>query len=85
MKAHIGETFPGIISGMASHGMYVTLPNTVEGMINVMKIPDDKFFFDEKEYVMRGKRSGIIYSLGDEIEVVVDTVDENANTIDFIM
>lgn len=85
MKAHIGETFSGIISGMASHGMYVTLPNTVEGMINVMKIPDDKFFFDEKEYVMRGKRSGITYSLGDEIEVVVDGVDENANTIDFIM
>ncbi len=85
MKDHIGETFTGIVSGIASHGMYVTLPNTIEGMVNVLKLPGDKFFFDEKEYVMRGKRSGFVYSLGDEVEVVVDSVDENANTIDFIV
>jgi len=83
MSQFIGETFEGVISGMNTWGMYVELPNTVEGMIHVTALKDDYYFYDEERYVMVGEQSNKTYKLGEKIEVVVTGVDKLLRTIDF--
>ena len=83
MSFHIGETFEGVISGVTAWGIYVELPNTVEGMIHVSKLRGDYFFYKEDTYEMVGRDSGKSYSLGQKIKVVVDSVDMNLRVIDF--
>lgn len=83
MSQFIGETFEGVISGMNTWGMYVELPNTVEGMVHVTALKDDYYFYDEERYVMVGERTGKTYKLGEKVEVSVTAVDKMLKTIDF--
>lgn len=83
MSQYIGHTFEGVISGMNTWGMYVELPNTVEGMIHVTSLHDDYYFYDEERYVMVGERTNKTYKLGEKIEVKVTGVDKLLKTIDF--
>lgn len=83
MEQFMGETFEGVISGMNTWGMYVELPNTVEGMIHVTSLRDDYYFYDEERYVMVGEHTNKTYKLGEKIEVVVAGVDKLLKTIDF--
>lgn len=85
MEQFIGESFEGIISGVTSWGMYVELPNTIEGMIRVADIPGDYYYFEEEKYQMVGERTHKIYKLGQPIRVTVDAVDKLLRTIDFIV
>lgn len=85
MEQFIGESFEGMISGVTSWGMYVELPNTVEGMVKVADIPGDYYYFDEEHYCMTGEHTGKIYKLGDKIKVTVAAVDRIIKTIDFII
>ena len=54
----IGEEYDGVISGITSFGIYVELPNTVEGLIHVSKLPGDFFRYDESRYEMVGDATG---------------------------
>lgn len=83
MAQFIGETFEGVISGMNTWGMYVELPNTVEGMVHVTALKDDYYFYDEERYMMIGEHTNKTYKLGEKIEVVVTGADKLLKTIDF--
>ncbi|MFT4143776.1 MAG: ribonuclease R [Mobilitalea sp.] len=83
MMAHIGETFEGVISGITSWGMYVELPNTVEGMIRVSDMKDDYYIYDEERYQMIGEHTKKIYKLGQKVMVEVVNADKVLRTIDF--
>ena len=83
MKQFIGETFEGVISGITTWGMYVELPNTVEGMIKVTSLKDDYYFYDEERYLMIGEHTKKIYKLGQKVTVEVANVDKLQRTIDF--
>lgn len=83
MAQFIGETFEGVISGMNTWGMYVELPNTVEGMVHVTALKDDYYFYDEERYVMVGEHTSKTYKLGEKVQVVVTGVDKLLKTIDF--
>ncbi|MDE6616869.1 MAG: ribonuclease R [Lachnospiraceae bacterium] len=85
MEQFIGESFEGMVSGVTSWGMYVELPNTVEGMVKVADIPGDYYYFDEEHYCMTGEHTGKNYKLGDKIKVTVAAVDRTIKTIDFII
>ena len=85
MEQFIGESFEGMVSGVTSWGMYVELPNTVEGMIKVADIPGDYYYFDEEHYCMTGEHTGKTYKLGDKIKVTVAAVDRIIKTIDFVI
>jgi ribonuclease R len=75
MAQHIGETFPGIITGVASHGVYVQLDNTAEGFVHVMRMTDDYYRLDAEKHLMYGERNGRVWRLGQEVEVrIVDAV-----------
>ncbi len=83
MKEHIGETFQGVISSITSWGMYVELPDTIEGMIHVTALTDDYYHYDEAVYEMVGETGGRRFKLGQTIEVVCLSVDMFMRTIDF--
>jgi len=83
MEQFIGETFDGVISGVTSWGMYVELPNTIEGMVRVADIPGDYYYFEEERYQMVGEKTGKIYKLGQKVRVTVSAVDKLLRTIDF--
>ena len=83
MSKHIGEEFEGVISGMNTWGIYVELPNTVEGLIRVTSLKDDYYFYDEEKYQMIGEHTKKTYNLGEKVKVVVTATDKILRTIDF--
>ena len=85
MQDHIGEVFEGVISGITNWGLYVELPNTVEGMVHVSKIEGDYFTYNEDTYELIGRGTGRRFCLGARIGVVVNMVDITTRTIDFVL
>lgn len=85
MSGKIGETYTGVISGVTGWGIYVELPNTVEGLVHISKIPDDFYIYDEAAYEIYGKTTGRTFKLGQTVEVVVHDVDFITNTVDFLL
>lgn len=85
MLEHIGETFEGVISGITNWGMYVELPNTVEGMVRVSEMYDDYYIYDEEHYQLVGEHTKRIYSLGQKVTVEVVNADKIQRTIDFAL
>ncbi len=83
IRKYIGEVFEGVISGVTSYGMYVELPNTVEGMIRISEIGDDHYSFDEEHMCIVGDLSRKTYSLGQKISVIVDDVSLAPARVDF--
>lgn len=84
MSKRVGEVFEGIISSVTGFGLFVELPNTVEGMIALAELNDDYYEFDERKMMVVGKRKGKTYSLGDHVEVYVAKVSKELGTIDFM-
>ena len=62
MSEHIGETFTGVISSVTGWGMYVELPNTVEGMVHITSLTDDYYRFVEETYELMGEATGKQYN-----------------------
>ena len=83
MLSHIGEVYTGVISGVTDFGLFVELPNTVEGMIYIGDLPGDYYYYGESQYVLVGERTGKRYALGDEITVVVKNANPARRYIDF--
>ena len=84
MLSRIGRVYEGIISGITSFGMYVELPNTVEGLVHVSRL-DDYYIYDEDRYELTGERCGRSFVLGQSIMVKVDNVDIANREIDFVV
>lgn len=85
MEQFVGQSFDGVISGVTTWGIYVELPNTVEGMVRAADIPGDYYYFEEETYSMVGEFSHIRYKLGQPIRVTVSAVDKLTRTIDFVI
>lgn len=83
MEQRIGQIYEGVISGITKYGMYVELPNTIEGMIHVSSIPGDYFEYVEDTYEMVGEHTGKSYKLGQTIKIQVIGTDRLLRTIDF--
>lgn len=82
MEDRIGESFEGVISGITGWGIYVELPNTVEGLVHVSKLPGDYFYYNEKDCEMVGEATGRTYKLGMPVTVCIDGCDRFTRTID---
>ncbi|WP_370864833.1 ribonuclease R [Blautia sp.] len=83
MSYHLGEEFEGIISGVTGWGLYVELPNTVEGLVHVNTLRDDYYVFDQESYELRGEMTKKVYKLGDKVRVRVADADKMLKTVDF--
>lgn len=84
MSYHLGEEFEGIISGVTSWGIYVELPNTVEGLVHVTNMRDDYYIFDKENGTMTGELTKNQYTMGQHVRVRVIDADPIDRSIDFV-
>ncbi len=83
MGKFIGEEFDGVVSGITNYGMYVELPNTVEGMVRITSLADDYYYYDEEKYELIGEKTHNTYKLGQKVRISVLGIDKIKRTIDF--
>lgn len=83
MEKHIGEEFKGIISSVMSFGIFVELPNLIEGLVRMEDLKDDYYIYDETTFSLIGRKNKRGYRLGDEVTVIVKAANKEAHTVDF--
>ena len=83
MQSKIGKEYDGIISSITSFGMFVELPNTVEGLIHFDDLGNEYFIYDEEKKTLQGEKSKKIYKIGDSIKVRVIFADKLTRKVDF--
>lgn len=83
MQDHVGQVYPGVISGVTDWGIYVELENKIEGMIPIAELDDDFYIFDERNYALVGRHSGKSYQLGENISVKVWRTNLERKQLDF--
>ena len=83
MEKHIGEEYTGIVSGVVSFGMFIELPNKIEGLVRIDDLTDDYYRYDETTLSLVGNKNKRGYRLGDEVKVIVASASKLNHTIDF--
>ncbi|WP_086444180.1 ribonuclease R [Candidatus Enterococcus lemimoniae] len=83
MAEKIGEEYDGIISSVTRFGLFVELPNTIEGLIHVNNLKQDYFHFIENHMALVGERTGMTLKIGQKVKVKVDKADPETREIDF--
>ena len=83
MSQHLWEEFDGVISGVTAWGIYVELPNTVEGLVRTASLQGDYFEYNESACAMVGVHTGKSYAIGQKVKVQVTGADKMTRTIDF--
>lgn len=86
LQDHLGESYTGIISGVTEWGFFVELDdNKCEGLVPVRSLADDYYDFDDKNYCLIGRRSGIRFTLGDKVTVSIARADLDKKQLDFAL
>ena len=85
MVDKVGQKYEGVISSVTKFGLFVELPNTVEGLIHISKMDQDYFNFIESHMVLLGERTGIVYRIGQRIKIEVTKADVETREIDFAL
>ncbi|TFH48700.1 MAG: ribonuclease R, partial [Bacteroidia bacterium] len=84
MSDKIGQAFEGVISGVTEWGIYVEIiENQCEGMVAIRELQDDFFEYDEVNYCIKGRRTGKVYMLGDNVTVEVARADLRKKQLDY--
>ncbi|WP_374965365.1 ribonuclease R [Lysinibacillus sp. RS5] len=83
MSDKIGEEFEGIVSSITNFGIFVELPNTIEGLVHISNMTDDYYRFDDRQMIMIGERTNRQFRIGDEVTVRVANVIIEESSIDF--
>ena len=84
MQDKTGKVFEGVISGVSKWGLFVELTiSKSEGLVRIQNMKDDYYVFDEDNYRMYGRHTGMVYQLGDTVNVLVKKVDLLRRQLDF--
>ena len=83
MMDHIGEEYKGMISGVTSVGMFIQLPNMIEGLVHINDIPGDYYNYNEKTMSLIGQKTKKKYQIGNEVTVIVKSASKEDSYIDF--
>lgn len=83
MEDHIGEEYEGVIDSILNFGMFVCLPNMIEGLVKYDTIAGDYFEFNEDTNMLIGKRTGRKFRLGQKVKVKCIAASKENSTIDF--
>ena len=83
MSAHLGEEFEGMVSSVTDYGMYVELPNTVEGLVKMETLPDGTYDFDGHFSITRNGET--VYSVGQHAKVKCVKADPASGNVDFVI
>jgi len=86
MADKIGQEFTGVITGVTGWGIYVEEKDSkCEGMIKLASIRFDYFDYFAEKYMVKGKKTGTIYRLGDEIKIKLTRADMEERQIDYAL
>jgi ribonuclease R len=84
MSDKTGQVFEGVISGVTEWGIYVEIiENQCEGMIHIRELADDYYEYDEENYCIRGRSTGKVYTLGDNVNIEVVKADLQKKQLDY--
>jgi ribonuclease R len=84
MEKHLGETFTGVISGVAEFGFWVQIPeNGAEGLIKLRDLMDDSYTYDKSTHAVYGSRTGRRFQLGEEVQIKVVKANLIQKQLDF--
>ena len=83
MEDHIGDEYEGIISNVQEFGMFVELPNTVEGLIRFENLGNEYFIYDEEKKRLIGEHSNTVYKIGDKVNIRVISANKLLSQVDF--
>ena len=83
MESRVGQVFEGIVSSVTSFGLYVELPNTVEGLVRMEDLPAGEYFFDGV-LSLTDVHSGRRFAMGDRVKVRCVGADVSAGNVDFV-
>jgi ribonuclease R len=84
MMNKIGEEFTGFITSLTNFGFFVELDDFfVEGLVKLSALVDDEYDYYEKEYIIKGRRHGRRFRLGDNLRVKVIRINAFRSEIDF--
>ena len=84
MEDKVGYTFGGHVSGLTEWGMYVEIdPTKIEGMVPLRDIKSDFFEFDADRYRLVGRRSKVVYNLGDPVRIRVKKTNLEQKLLDY--
>ncbi|MGT2744611.1 ribonuclease R [Streptococcus phocae subsp. phocae] len=82
MQEHVGEEFDGIVASVVKFGMFIELPNTIEGLIHVTSLPE-YYNYNERTMTLQGEKSGKVFKVGQPIRVKLIKADKETGSIDF--
>lgn len=86
MVNQVGNTFPGVITGVADWGIYVQEQTALaEGMIRLSNLADDYYVHEKSKYRVVGQNKGKVFQLGDEIHVKLTQADVDERQLDFVL
>lgn len=83
MADRVGETFDAVVSSVTSFGMFIQLPNTVEGLVHISNLTDDFYSFDEKTLTLTGRTTHKQYKIGMPIKVTMINANVEQHQLDF--
>ncbi|HBI27910.1 MAG TPA: ribonuclease R, partial [Peptococcaceae bacterium] len=69
MRGFVGEEFEAIVVSITNFGMFVAIPNGIEGLVHVSTMADDYYIFDDKNYTLTGDHAGKVYRIGNKVNV----------------
>jgi ribonuclease R len=83
MAGYINEVFEGVITSVVPFGLYIGLPNTIEGLAHISTLDDDYYHYDEKMMMLVGERTKTIHKIGEHVQIKVMKVNIKDGEIDF--
>lgn len=85
MEKHIGDVFPGLISGIAEFGVFVELLDSrCEGMIPY-ELMDQPYEVESSRLSIKGRHNGRVIKRGDQLEVQIVKTDLQRRRIDMAL
>ncbi len=84
MRAHLGEIYPGVVSGVTNKGIFVMIPNGIEGFVDLTAIEGTYFEYDGKTST-KDARSGRSFCIGDEVRIKAAAASVAMGQIDFVL
>lgn len=85
MMDHIDEEFEGVVSSVTSFGMFVELPNGVEGLVHINDMKDDYYEYIQERYILVGRRKKKVYTIGDSLKVRCINASKREAKVDFMV
>lgn len=82
MEEHVGEEFDGVVASVVKFGLFVELPNTIEGLIHVTTLPE-YYNYNERTMSLQGEKSGTVFKVGQPIRIKLVRADKETGDIDF--